>query len=442
MTTGADRVEGSSRDRLLAAGRAAIMAGDAELLMSGLRIEQVAAMAGVSTQTFHNTYPKRGQSAGGKAQFVEELLRSIVPAPAAPTDGAVTAAFEQRFADAGGDPREWVRALTAWADDYLRRESSTPLRLRITALASQTGAPTDAVRRQYTAMSQALVETESAAFARLGGLSLRQPFTLDTVAVLLTALAEGLILRGQYDPASVPDTLLADGTIAVLSAVIDFDERHDHIDDGLVSLLEHVVPDTAATDTDAWPDDPEQAVIDAATVEFTQRGYFATRQAHIAQRAGIDLPTLRRLFPTNVDIIVAGLRPILDNLTKRIDADKRIGRTPTAVVERFGLRLSELLIDKRSLVMPMTLVLSLHGAQSQVNATRIRDELFFPGLITAVIAEGQASGAFIDDIPALDMAVMLTNNIMFRCLSKPDETPAQVAAAVNRIFLRGIIVEP
>lgn len=411
--------------------------------MSGLRIEQVAAAAGVSTQTFHNAYPRGSRAAGGKAQFVEELLHSIVPGGSSPPDSAMTDLFEQTFAGADGDPREWIRELAGLADAHLRRETSTPLRLRITAFAAPDGPPARAVHDQYDVITAAVVAAQSAAFTRLGGLSLRQPFTMEAVAVALTALAEGLVLRAQYDPVSVPDGLLGDSAVALLSAVVDFDERHDHIDDAVVSLMEPP-PDDDGVDVgvDAWPDDPEQAVIDAAAIEFAQRGYFATRQAHIAHRAGIDLPTLRRLFPTNVDVIVAGLSPILDAVSKRIDADRRIGRTPTVIVERFGLRLSELLIEHRRLVEPMALVLSLHGAQSQVNATRIRDELFFPGLIVGVIEDGQTRGVFAADVPPIDMAVMLTNNIMFRCLSKRDETAEQVAAAVNRIFLRGIVVDP
>ncbi|WP_143695206.1 TetR/AcrR family transcriptional regulator [Williamsia sp. 1135] len=410
--------------------------------MSGLRIEQVAAAAGVSTQTFHNAYPRGSRAAGGKAQFVEELLHSIVPGGSPPPDSAITDLFEQTFASADGDPREWIRDLAGQADAHLRRETSTPLRLRITAFAAPDGPPARAVHDQYDVITAAVVAAQSAAFTRLGGLSLRQPFTMEAVAVALTALAEGLVLRAQYDPASVPDSLLGDSAVALLSAVVDFDERHDHIDDAVVSLMEPPPDDDDGDDVgvDVWPDDPEQAVIDAAAIEFAQRGYFATRQAHIAHRAGIDLPTLRRLFPTNVDVIVAGLSPILDAVSKRIDADRRIGRTPTVIVERFGLRLSELLIEHRRLVEPMALVLSLHGAQSQVNATRIRDELFFPGLIVGVIEDGQTRGVFTADVPPIDMAVMFTNNIMFRCLSKRDETAEQVAAAVNRIFLLGIVV--
>ncbi|MDL9944551.1 TetR/AcrR family transcriptional regulator [Gordonia sp. ABSL11-1] len=408
--------------------------GDAELLMAGLRIEQVAAAAGVSTQTFHNAYPRGSRAAGGKAQFIDELLHSIVPDSSSPPDAMIADMFERTRVGADGDPRVWIRDLVDQANAYLRQDTSTPLRLRITAYAAPDGPSARAVHDQYKVVTAAVIAAQAAAFTRLGGLSLRQPFSMRTVAVALTALAEGLVLRTQYDPESVPDNLLGDSVVALLSAVIDFDEQHGHIDDAIVPLIDDPSSDLNV-DVDAWPDDPEQAVIDAAATEFAQRGYFATRQQHIARRAGVPLLSLRALFPSNVDIVVAALAPTVAVLRRRTENDLRLGRSPRDIISSFPARMAEQIIGHRSFVDAMALVLSLHGAQAQVNATHIREELFFPGTIMGCIAKGQQAGQVMNGLDATDLAVTLTNNIIFRCLSRRQETAAEVGDAINRMFL-------
>jgi AcrR family transcriptional regulator len=425
----------TTQGRLLAAGRSALLSGGIELLANGLTVEQVVARAGVSAQTFHNVFPRHEGRAGGKAQFLEELLISLVGSA---LPNSTPEQPRRRGLHTSGDPVQIVRDLCRWVSKHLEDDSATHIRAIAWTVGARHPGTTATIAADYTRTTGIVVDTYISVL-REWGAGLRQPFTTESLAVVITALAEGLVLRSRFDPEAVPDTLLGDAVIALVSAVVDVNEERGHIDDVMVDLSQNALRDRRPAHSDDLPDDPESAILSAAATEFALRGYFDTRQVHIADRAGVDLPTLRRLFPTNVDVVVAGLKPVLDALQRRIATDIRLDRPPVDILRRYSFRLAELVIAHRSFVDAMVLLIGLHTAQSPVDTTRIREELFFPGLITDVIESGQQSGALTADLPAVEIAAALTNNVMFRSISRREETADQIAHTVNLLILGGVV---
>lgn len=433
----------STRERLLTAGRELLVEIDVNILTSGLLVEHVAERAGLSTQTFYNIYPRRSESGvvGGKAAFLDELLSSLLPRRESDIQQRVQSELINRSAEASGDPRRIIRDVCRWDFERVRDSPETQLRFVVCAVAADHREAVARIQSHYNDIVHIANETNSG-MLRAWSASLRQPFTLDRLAVVLSALVEGLVLRSRFDPDAVPSDLFGEAVVALLGSIIDIDQTHGHIDDVMAPLAEAAIKSYQLAHTVELPDDPEQAIIDSARLEFGQRGYFATERAQIAGRAGVDLETLRYLFPSNVDIVVAGLKPAYDALQKRIAVDTRLRRTPLSIIQRYGVRFAELIAENRSFFDAMALVISLQTAQAPVNATRIREELFFPGLVVDAFTEGQAHGVLNNGVAAIELASTYTNNIIFRCLSRRDESADSIISVIDLIFFQGLLSRP
>lgn len=413
-----------TRVRLLDAGLKLLTEAHVSLLASGITVEMIADRSELSVQTFYKHYPK---TVGGKDGYLSELLASLpVGPPTFESDDAPRSVTGQN-ATARSFALQLFARLTGHGDTHMRRLA------RVIAPESRQLSPR--VRSVYTDIDKTVSHELRSLMRSSGTPRLRQPFTFDSVATLIIALAEGLDLRAHYDPDSASTTAFVEGVVALLAIVSDTEDAHTHIDDAALGLVPELLVVHPALSVEELPDDPERALIDAAAIEFAQRGYFATSPDHIARRAGVSLSSLRALFPSNVDIVVAALAPTVALLRRRTDNDLRLGRSPRDIISSFPARMAEQIIGHRSFVDAMALVLSLHGAQAQVDATHIRDELFFPGTIMGCIAEGQRTGQVVNSLDATDLAVTLTNNVIFRCLSRRQETAAEVGDAINRMFL-------
>ncbi|CAM3098026.1 TetR/AcrR family transcriptional regulator [Skermania piniformis] len=429
----------SSRARLIAAGRAALVDANEALLVSGLTIDQVTKRARVSPQTFHNIYPGRSsaQVLGGKEAFIAELLGSLHVNSIANWRPGLEEVIADRMAAANGDPREAIRGICRWNFEHTLRDPGTQLRFVACATARDNPRAAASINAGYNERKELTSEAVTH-LLRSWGANLRQPFTVDLLSLALRALLEGLVLRARFDPAAVPPTLYGDIVLGMIGSVVDVEGRHEHVDDAMepvaTAAMRHFV------DEQPIPDDPEQVIIDAARLEFAGRGYFRTERSHIAVRAGIDPDTLRRLFPTNVDIVVAALTPAFESLRKRVSTGVRLQQPATQILNQYGRRLAELIISERPFFDAMALLIALHTAQGQVDTTRIRDELNFSSLISEVIAAEQKRGKIIDTVPAGEIAATYTNNVLFRGMARRTESADEIVATVDRIVLHGALV--
>ena len=427
----------SNRQRFLLAGRQALASARPDILINGLVVERdVAPRAGLSKQTFSTTFPRRTQGGGGKAQFIDELLGSLMQGSTWRKRSAIETEIATRIASAGGDPRVSIRAMSRWDFEQAQTDPGTQLRFVVAALAGNHAGALKSVRSSYaditTASAEALVEE----FKRWGS-HLRQPFSFQKLAVLVTALAEGLQLRAKLDPDAVSPDLFGDAIVALIGATADPEQTHTHIDDVIAPLVEKAIGGYTFSHSDI-PDDPAQAIIDVAAVEFAKRGYFNTTRTQIATASGVPPALLDRLFPTTADIVVAALRPLFDRLKQRTTTDATF-RPPEEVLRRYLEQLADLLCTNRSMAEAMTLVLSMERFQSPTSATELLKELNFPSLIRETVEAGQRDGRIVADVPAIMIATTLVNNVLFLCLRDPSASPAAVAAMVDRLSLRGLL---
>ncbi|CAM2839919.1 TetR/AcrR family transcriptional regulator [Skermania piniformis] len=431
----------STRGRLLAAGRELLAEADAELLLNGLTVGDVATRAGLSTQTFHNAYPSRAGIRGGKKAYLDELMSSLLPDHSEQLRAGMGAAIAGQLVEADGDPRPLVRAVCRREYQRLSEDPATRLRFLLCALSSgRNGAISDA--RAYYAGTERIATEANARLLQGWGAGLRQPFTHASLSVVLTALVEGLVLRSRLDPDAVSPELFGEAVLALLGSIADLGQAFEQIDDVLTPLVEAARRSRGRGELDELPDDPVQALIEAAEAEFAQRGYFATGPGHIAARAGVAVDVLQRLFPSNADIVTAALSPTAAQLKRRIDGDVKLHLGPAEIVRRAGHRLAAAVSGQQSMFDALILIISLDPTRSPAQHTGVRDELFLPGMIVDVVQSGQAAGVFVDDLEPAEIAVAYTNNILLRRSVRREETVEVAMEYIEKLVLRGLLVEP
>ncbi|GAA3860939.1 hypothetical protein GCM10022243_28910 [Saccharothrix violaceirubra] len=409
-----------SRTRLLRAGRDALLSAGSRILAEGLTIEAIVERAHLTTTTFYNNWPNKDRFGlvGGKEKFLDDLLGTLA-------DGTAYAPLV--FPGGTGDPRRLVRDRALQDFRALCADPAARARLFLATFARGHTAALRSARVEYRELSRRTAQACEATLAEWGAV-LRKPFGPDSLAVVLTALVEGLALRRVLDPASVPDDLFGDAAVALLGAVVDGGQRDEHVDDVIAPLAEEV---SREFHPDRLPDDPEQAVVDAAAHEFAHRGYHGTRLAHIATTAGVDLPTIKRLFPTKADIVAAGLRPSYDEVRKRLSTDVRLERPAPEILVRHLERLALATTAHRAMFDAL-MVLSTQDDTAREHVPN------FPALVTPVIEEGQHAGRFTTALPAAELAALLTDTVLVRSFRRRDHAPTEVTNAVT-VLLSGVL---
>ncbi|MGM1061143.1 TetR/AcrR family transcriptional regulator [Saccharothrix sp. Mg75] len=417
------------RERLLDAGVALLFDDGFKVLNRGLNVAEIAARAEVSEKTFFATF-------GDKARYVDELLLRF-NRPVAPTaPGTLVDVIDHALAETKGDPRRMLRAVSTWNYEQVRGDPATLMQFATVVLARNHQGAMRRLRQTYAAYDRASVQAYRSMLARWSA-SLRAPFTLDQLAVVLTALVEGLSLRHLADPDAVPDTLLGDTVIALVGTLLDPEQGHSHIDDVIAPLADEVVRAYRADRLDGLPEHPRNAVVAAARQEFAARGYYATTPAHIAARAGVPLVVLRQLFPVKASIVVGALRPEYAELRSLLDDDLALGVAPRRLLRRHLERLAAFTLRNREFA--EALLMAVVQDTDAAAADAVHREIDLAALLVPVLDAGRAGGDFSADHDPAALAGTLTHGTLLRCLTHRGGTPAQHVDAVEALVLHGLL---
>ncbi|GAA3464166.1 TetR/AcrR family transcriptional regulator [Saccharothrix longispora] len=417
------------RERLLDAGQALLVEDGFKVLNRGLNVAEIAARAEVSEKTFFATF-------GDKGRYVEELLVRF-NRPPAPRAGTVVDVVEQALAETKGDPRRLLRTVSTWNYELLRADPATLMQLATVVLGRGHQGAMRRLRQTYAAYDQAGVRVYRSMLARWSA-SLRAPFTPEQLAVVLTALVEGLFLRHLADPDAVPDTLLGDTVVALVGALLDPEQGHGHVDDAIAPLADEVVRAYRVDRLDGLPDNPRNAVIAAARHEFAARGYYATTPDHIAARAGVPLTVLRQLFPVKASIVVGALRPGCGELRSLLDDDLALGVAPRHLLRRHLERLAAFTLGNREFAEALVMAV-VHDTATDDTTDGISREIDLAGMLVPVIEAGRARGDFGADHDPATLARALTDSTLLHCLTHRDGTAADHVDAVEALALHGLL---
>lgn len=182
------------------------------------------------------------------------------------------------------------------------------------------------------------------------------------------------------------------------------------------------------------------AILDAATQVFAERGFFGAQVADVARRAGVAAGTVYLYFRGKDDLLIS-----LFNRTMReaIDEGRHLLTTvsdPVARLQRFAeLHLGRLGRDRALAVVFQVELRQSTKFMAEFSTTRLREYL---GLIRDTIALGQARGDFRTDVSPTLCAKLLfgaldemaTNWI----LTERDYALEADAAKVVDLFVHGV----
>ena len=421
----------TTRQRLLEAAAAQLREDGFGVLERGFSVDDIARRAGVSSNTFFNTFKD-------KPKFMDEFVGSL-GALTDPYVSDLTKMINDLLVSTDGDLLEAVRRICEW--DFKTVLNDPQLKNQMAAVAL---APTDHrvsrnIRKTYEFYDNAATDAYDAVLTKWGA-SLRAPFTSRLLAVALTAVVEGLAMRASCDSAAVPNHLFGDLAIAIIGSVVDPSDSHEHVDD-VVEALNHTVRlQYQSAQADALPEDPRAAVIDAARVEFGQRGYYLATLPQIAMRASVPLAALKRLFPTKASIIVEALRPAYERLSRRVSDDAKLDLDERAIVRRFLQQLAQTAHENPEYVTALMMVVAQNTAMNPETAMLAKSELDLPAIVMPVIQAGQAKELFSDELKPYDVAALLTNLLMLQWFTRKDIDPASHAEAISNLVFNGLLV--
>nr|WP_296765419.1 TetR/AcrR family transcriptional regulator [Rhodococcus sp. (in: high G+C Gram-positive bacteria)] len=390
-------------------------------LARSLSISAVVNEAGLSQQTFHNTYPgkSRAGGTGGKESFVEDLLENLTldytGFQSAAADGGRTAA-EERSARITG-------VFEDLASGLLRR------RMLAVLLATDHDGARKAVTPDFERLDADFRTLVGEAVQERGG-SVRQPLSLTGLSTVLGALLDGLALRGMLTPEAVTSGDITQGIESILRWAID----PVHSD----RPLERPESTDSGVDLDPLRDDLEADIISSTETLFVDNGYFLVTLADIAAASRIRIEDLTRLFPSKIDIIIAALKPHFERVVRLRGIDEKLAVEPGVALRRTLTALGEFVIGNRAMSTGMLLALSFEQLYQPTTVTTVLENLYLPSAVLPILERGRDLGVFAGDAPVMEVAIMLTNNVLFRSLTRPTESAADVVDGVLRVLEPGI----
>src|SRR5215212_2517717 len=92
-----------------------------------------------------------------------------------------------------------------------------------------------------------------------------------------------------------------------------------------------------------------ESILDAALIEFAERGLHGTSTEDIARRAGISQPYLFRLFGTKKELFIASVERCMRE-TKETFADAAAGKQGEEALQAMGSAYLDLLEDRTRLL--------------------------------------------------------------------------------------------
>ncbi|OZF35008.1 TetR/AcrR family transcriptional regulator [Rhodococcus sp. 14-2483-1-2] len=407
------------RDQFLQSAYRLLAELDTTDLARSISIADVVDDAGLSHQTFHNTYPGNSRSggSGGKEAFVADLLDNLT----VNYSGTV----------ASTDPTTGLRDAAAPVSALFDDLTSGLMRRRLIAVlfAADHDGARKAVTPEFDRLDADFRTVVGQAIQAQGG-SVRRPLSLTSLSTALGALLDGYALREMLTPGSVATGEVANTVTSILRWAIDpvHSDRNSPEPE----------PVDALEDAAFLRPDLEADVIAATEALFLDNGYFLVTLTDIAAAARIRVGDLRRLFPSKVDIIVAALKPEFDRVLRLRRADERLGIEPAVALQRTLISLAEFVIQNRAMSSGMLLALSFEQFQQPSTITTVMENLYLPAAVVPILERGREIGVFGDEAPVPEVAIMLTNNVLFRCLTRPDDTACDVVTGVLRVLMPGV----
>lgn len=418
-----------TRQRLLDAGSQCVRQDPGAALASLLSAQRVAVAAEHHRDTFYRYWDSSAEFVSAWASHVlgkgsaslaatEPLLAALAATQPSEAEGLVRAAAELNFRASLHDDQLGARLL-------LLAASTAPLGSAVDATAVR-----ERFRAYYVGLNESVLPAYRAAL-RAWGRRLVPGFDLKEMAVVLTAVVEGLVQRWLVDPDSVPDHLFGDIVLLLLVGVTEPTEP-------LVSPGPSFL-DREPTRTNARGKRSREALIGVARERFERRGYFTTTVADIAEQAGVSEATVYSHFGSKRGIAAAALAHLMEPLEAGMRRDSEGGLSVPDLIRGHLRRLAETLHRHHGLSGAfMEILIAVTETGPPVDPRDPRSVVPVPRVLVPVLERGKREGRVRTDLDTYELAAMITNAAMVRVFTRPLESPEAVADFVSKVVLDGV----
>jgi len=298
----------------------------------------------------------------------------------------------------------------------LRDIQTIPVQFAISSLGHGDTVVATGLRSHYDSVAKELRDSYQTVLDHWG-VDIRAPLTFDSIATILMALSEGLLLRSLVDPDAVPPTILSDAIVALLPGTIDTDRSGKGVE-SLVGDL-GIVADSAKGQSRLVDInlDLRQRILSIGDRKLgDSSGLAAFRLEQIAADADEPLMNVQRLFATSFHLVAAIARPMRTSLAESVDGDDSLGFAPLAVIERHFARLSALLVRMPALAEAVVLSVVRNNGE----ADRIANKLDFSGVIRPMFEKAAAESG--SGEPDVQLAETITHMLALRACAVGDES--------------------
>lgn len=181
-----------------------------------------------------------------------------------------------------------------------------------------------------------------------------------------------------------------------------------------------------------------QKLLDAGGRLFRERGWVGTRMEDIAHEAGLSPATAYNHFESKYHLIGAVYAPVFEPVQEHAAQVIAAGGPVVDALRAVVLEAATLArVEQRLTVALLGAVMEVtHRVGAPVSANDPRVLVPFPRPIRTLIAEGQRRGELLPTPDADDASAFMTNAMLLRVMTRPDE-PAGVTADITLTFLLG-----
>ncbi|NNE74307.1 MAG: TetR/AcrR family transcriptional regulator [Acidimicrobiales bacterium] len=416
---------GEARERLLLAGYLLIAEQGHQVLEAGLTPDTISRTAGRSRRSFYDHFESKGD-------YLDALFeRFVAQDPAVHLSHAMLEIVETLMTEAEGD---MVRALATLGSTYESAGTASPSR-HLQLVAASMSTASEEHRHMLAEAYQVGSDLYMRVYDRLltdWGFRLRDPWTTESLALMLRALGDGLALRRRIDPESVDPNAFRNTLLTLFPTLVEFADRP-------ATTVVEAVEAIAVEAQTRWSErrNPASVVnareqVNKALRELLGRvGYRTINLDMLAMHSQVSQQTILRSMG-GVDEVLCGLfSDYVTGLESLLEIDiENSAVDPALVLDRHLDRLGQLTLEQGPIMRALS-VIALDRERSPAHAVYAATAKVTQRALDAVLAAS-------DEPPPAEVTaaldITLVNIVVANAaVSHPD--PAGPARSVARALL-------
>ena len=437
------------REQLLSAATDLLAGADLADLLSFLGTRAVAEAADVQPATVHHHFHNRDESPKSNTRLAAAVLEACLPVD-------IAAATVRRMSEVGAAERldlgdiAAIGATAAANLEALLEDRIGSVAIFVGAAAAANDPATratladayDEIARNSGSVLESLAQNMGRRF------DVEHGFDPVSVAIVGRALADGLVLRDQFDPGRITPERFGDLALRLFEAVtLPADADADDTDDPVAERLLRRAS-TLDLPADSGLDQRKRSrIVEAVRRRYDTHGADGLTVTAVAAEADVSRSTVVANFGDRGGLAAAVWARFLPDLERRMETDRERGLPVARLLDRHLHRV----VDRCKADPALTSLLleGVLGATIRTGPPRPddprdpRSTVPLPSLLMPMLADaGNELRAGAADTPqaVADLAATITNLVMVRCISRPDETTSETVQKVLDLVLDGILV--